>query len=271
MPIILKLPSPSITAAGVLGLVLLVMALSASRPAAQTRAAAAPPFVPPRTADGKPDLSGIWQVLAPVHWNIEDHSPQLGIPAGTGIVEGGTIPYQPWAANKKKENFSKRATDDPMNQCFMPGVPRATYVPFPFEIIQTPSHIVIAHEFAHALRTIYLDGRPHPEGIDFWMGVSRGRWDGDALEIDVRNLKGENWLDAAGNFYSENVRVVERYTRTGPDHLLYEATITDPKVFTRPWKIRLPLYRRVEPNVELLEYECFVYQTEEKYKHLEQQ
>lgn len=257
-----------IPTAGILAVVLLGTPFTSSPVSGQT-AAGAKPYVPPRIADGKPDLNGIWQALSSAQWDLEDHPPQLGIPAGFGVIEGGVIPYQPSAAAQKKENFAKRATEDPVNKCFLPGVPRATYLPFPFEIAQTPAHIVIAYEYAHGLRNISLDGSPHLEGaLDFWMGISRGRWEGDTLVVEVRNLS-PNWLDRAGNFYTESARVVERYRRTGPDHLLYEATIEDPKVFTRPWKITMPLYRRLERNIELLEYDCFVYQAEEKYKYLQ--
>jgi hypothetical protein len=240
----------------------------AASPASGQTGPAAKPNVALRTINGKPDLNGIWQALSSAQWDLEDHPPQLGIPAGFGVIDGGVIPYLPSALAQKKENFAKRATEDPVNKCFLPGVPRATYMPFPFEIAQTPQHIVIAYEYAHGVRNIYLDGSPHPDGLDFWMGVSRGRWEGDTLVVEVRNLS-PNWLDRAGNFYTESVRVVERYTRTAPDHLLYEATIEDPKVFARPWKISMPLYRRLEKNIELLEYDCFVYQTEEKYKYLQ--
>ena len=222
-----------------------------------------------RTADGKPDLNGIWQALNTAAWDIQDHTGQLGVPPGQGIVEGNAIPYQPWAAAKKKENFANRATADQTEaNCFLPGVPRATYMPFPFEIVQTPKTIAIAYEFAHALRGIPMDGSPHPDGLpDTWMGDSRGRWDGDTLVVDVNSFNDQTWFDHAGNFHSDALHVIERYALANPDHISYEATVEDPKVFTRPWKMSMPLYRRVEKNAKLLEYECVFYQQEEKFKN----
>ena len=218
-------------------------------------------------ADGKPDFNGVWQVLNTAAWDIQDHGGQLGIPPGQGVVEGNEIPYLPAAAAKKQQNFANRATADPDAQCFMPGVPRATYMPHPFEIVQTPNMIAIRYEFAHALRTIMMDGSMHPEGVpSTWMGDSRGRWEGDTLVVDVKNFNDQTWFDRAGNFHSDALHVVERYTLLSPDHILYEATIEDPKVFSRPWKMSMPVYRRLEKNVKLLEYECVFYLQEEKYK-----
>jgi hypothetical protein len=222
-----------------------------------------------RTADGKPDLNGIWQALNSAAWDVQDHSGQLGMPPGLGVVEGNAIPYQPWAAAKKKENFANRAAADPTEaSCFLPGVPRATYMPFPFEIAQTPKAIAIAYEFAHGLRSIPMDGSPHPDGLpDTWMGDSRGRWDGDTLVVDVNSFNDRTWFDHAGNFHSDALHVVERYALANADHISYEATVEDPKVFTRPWKMSMPVYRRVDKNARLLEYECVFYQQEEKFKN----
>ncbi len=222
----------------------------------------------PRTADGKPNLNGIWQVLNTAAWDIQDHSGALGVPPGLGVVEGNEIPYQPQAAAKKQENFAKRQTADPTEaNCFLPGVPRATYMPYPFEIVQTADNLAIRYEFAHALRLIPMNSR-HAEGLPTtWMGESRGRWEGDTLVIDVTNFNDETWFDHAGNFHSDALHVVERYTMTEPNHILYEATIEDPKVFTRSWKMSMPLYRHVEKNAKLLEYECVFYLQEERYKN----
>jgi hypothetical protein len=191
------------------------------------------------------------------------------MPPGLGVVEGNAIPYQPWAAAKKKENFANRAAADPTEaSCFLPGVPRATYMPFPFEIAQTPKAIAIAYEFAHGLRSIPMDGSPHPDGLpDTWMGDSRGRWDGDTLVVDVNSFNDKTWFDHAGNFHSDALHVVERYALANADHISYEATVEDPKVFTRPWKMSMPVYRRVDKNARLLEYECVFYQQEEKFKN----
>ena len=218
----------------------------------------------PRTADGKPDLNGIWQVLTPAAWDIQDHHAALGMPAGQGIVEGNEIPYQPWALAKRRENFENRLTADPARKCYLPGVPRATYMPFPFEIVQTGSHVAILYEYLHATRTIYMDGRQRRRGLpEFWMGDSRGRWEGDALVVDVANFNDQTWFDRAGNFHSSALHVIERYTPMDANLIVYEATIEDPKVFTRPWKISVPLYRRREKDVQLLEYECYGYLEDE--------
>jgi hypothetical protein len=219
----------------------------------------------PRTVDGKPDLQGIWQVLNTAAWDIQDHSARLGVPAGQGVVDGNEIPYQPWAAAKKKENFAKRATDDPVTKCYLPGVPRITYMPHPFQIFQTPGTTAILYEYEHAVRTIYTD-RPHlPGHIDFWLGVSRGRWEGETLVVDAIDFNDKTWFDAAGNFHSDALHVVERYTPISPYHIRYEVTIEDPKVFSRPWNLSAILYRRIDPHVELLEYECYAYQLENEF------
>jgi len=218
-------------------------------------------------AQPKPDLSGIWQAVNTAAWDLQDHSGALGLPPGQGVVEGNEIPYQPWAAAKKQQNFASRRTADPTEaNCFLPGVPRATYMPYPFEIVQTPKLIAITYEFAHALRTIPMEGSAHSDLTDTWMGDSRGRWEGNTLLVDVTNFNDQTWFDQAGNFHSDALHVVERYTLADKDHLLYEATIEDPKVFTRPWKISMPLYRRLERNAKLLEYECVFYLQEERFK-----
>ena len=235
-------------------------------PAAAQLTNAAPPA---RTADGKPDFNGVWQALNTAAWDIQDHSGALGVPPGQGVVEGNEIPYQPWAAAKKQENFAHRATADQTEaNCYLPGVPRATYMPYPFEIAQTPKMIAITYEFAHALRSIPLDGSPHPDGLpDTWMGDSRAHWQGNTLVVDVKNFNDQTWFDRAGNFHSDALHVVERYTLTDRDHILYEASIDDPKVFTKTWKMSMPLYRRVEKNPAVLEYECVFYLQEEKFKN----
>jgi hypothetical protein len=203
-----------------------------------------------------PDLNGVWQALTTASWDLEDHNARMGVPAGQSVVEGGTIPYQPWAAKKKQENYANREKLDPVNKCYLPGVPRITYMPFPFRIAQTSDHVAFIYEYSHAYRLAYLNGTKHPEALDFWMGDSRGRWEGDTLVVDVYNHNDQTWFDKAGNFHSEALRVIERYTPMGPDHIRYEATIEDPKVFTRPWKISFPLYRRLETDVRVLDYEC---------------
>ena len=239
-------------------LIATVIALAPAAAAGQTSTAI------PRTADGKPNLSGIWQAVNTAAWDLQDHSGRLGVPAGQGVVEGNEIPYQPWALKKKQENFANRATADPESKCYLPGIPRATYMGFPFQILHGPAGVMMAYEYAHAVRRIFMD-LPHPKGpIEWWMGDSRGRWDGDTLVVDVVHFTDMTWLDRAGNFHSELLHVVERYTPAGPDHIQYEATIEDPKVFTRPWTISMLLYRRKEPRTQLLEYECYSYAYDEK-------
>ena len=217
----------------------------------------------PRTADGHPDFSGIWQVMNTAAWDIQDHSAQKGVPAGLGVVEGNELPYKPAMLAKKQENYKNRATADPEAKCYLPGVPRITYMNFPFQIFQTPAQITILYEYVHAVRYVYTNGTPHPPGqIEWWMGDSRAKWEGDTLVVDNIHFNNETWLDRAGNFHSENMHVVERISFTDRDHLNYEATIDDPTVFTRPWKMTMPIYRHLEKNFQLLEYECYTFDNE---------
>jgi hypothetical protein len=214
----------------------------------------------PRTGEGKPDLSGIWQVLNTAAWDIEGHQARKGVPAGLGVVEGTDIPYQPWAAAKKKENFEKRATADPETKCYLPGVPRLTYMPYPFQILQSAEQVTVLYEYVHATRNIYTNNTPHPKGpIEWWLGDSRGHWEGDTLVVDVVHFNDETWFDKAGNFHSNALHVVERYEPTDVDHIAYEVTIQDPKVFTKPWAMNMVLYRLKEKRSQILEYECYAF------------
>jgi hypothetical protein len=238
-------------------------------------------FTAPRTADGHPDLNGIWQAVNTANWDLESHgarpalavrpgrvpgtvvpaAPVLafgavgGVPAGLGVVEGGPIPYKPEALAKKKENADNWLMRDPEIRCFLPGVPRATYMPYPFRIVQGTDKITIVYEYASATRTIEIGGKDRAP-VDSWMGWSNGRWEGETLVVDVTDFNDKTWFDRAGNFHSDALHVVERYTASSPNSLHYEATIEDPKVFTRPWKINMPLYRRLERNMQILEYKC---------------
>ena len=236
-----------------------------------------------------PDLNGIWQVLNSANWNLEAHaaapSPFPAIlgayaaePAGQSVVEGGKIPYQPWAEAKRKENFANRllrpkdresneATGDPEAKCYLPGVPRATYIPLPFRMVQTAKQILISYEFASAARPVFME-RKSTAPSDSWMGWSVGHWEGDTLVVDVTSQNDRTWLDRAGNFHGADLHVVERYTPIDASHLMYEATIEDPKVYTRPWKIRMPLYRRIEEHAQLLEFKCVEFSEEFIYGHL---
>jgi len=231
----------------------------------------------PRTPDGKPNLNGIWQAVNTANWDIEHHVARQGpvfalgasfsVPPGLGVVEGGPLPYTPDALAIRNVNRDNSMTRDPEVKCFMPGIPRATYQGMPFQIVQTPQNILMAYEFANASRVVYMNTND-PSPSAFWMGWSRGRWEGETLVIDVTGLTDQTWFDRAGNFHSDALHVVERYTATGPDHLLYEATIEDPKIFTRPWKMSMPLYRRMEKNPQLLEYICVEFAEELMYGHL---
>jgi hypothetical protein len=243
-------------------------------------ASAAEPYTAPRTADGKANLSGIWQTLNTANWDIQEHAARAGlvvalgaegaVPAGLGVVEGDAIPYLPEAAAQKKANFQSRLTADPEIKCYLPGVPRATYQPYPFQIVQAPKAIMMAYEFAGATRTIHLEKSPS-NPVDSWMGHSIGRFEGETLVVDVTGLQEDTWFDRAGNHHSDALRVVERYTARSPDALNYEATITDPKVFSRPWKISMPLYRRLEKNAQVLEFKCVEFVEELMYGHLRKQ
>jgi hypothetical protein len=251
----------SALAASGLGLVMTAGVLADQSPVP----APVPPTVA-RTADGKPDLSGVWQALNTAAWDLEDHNAREGVPAGQGLVVGGRIPYQESARAKKQANFEKRSSLDPENNCYLPGIPRLMFMPFPFQIVQTPDEVITLHEYARAIRHIYTNGTEHPRGpIEWWLGDSRGRWEGDTLVVDTVHFTNQTWLDRAGNFHSENLHVVERFTPDGPDHLNYRATLEDPDVYTRPWDIETVLYRRKDKNVQVLEYNCYGFRHEAIY------
>ena len=229
--------------------------------------------------DGHPDLNGIWQALNEANFDLEGHSARpamavrpgpfgpvpaaavlaLGaigaVPPSLGVVEGDEIPYKPEALAQKKENQAHWLERDPEIKCYLPGVPRATYMPHPFQIFENGSQIFIAYQYDGAVRNIYLKD-PGPAPVDSWMGQSVGHWEGETLVVDATGFNSRTWFDRAGNFHSDALHVTERYTRTSPEVISYEATIEDPKVFTRPWKISMPLYRRVEKNAQLLDFKC---------------
>jgi hypothetical protein len=221
----------------------------------------------PARIAGKPNLNGIWQAINTAHWNLEDHSAaglsefwQLGaiaaIPAGQSVVVGGEIPYLPAALAKREENRAGWPASDPEAKCYMPGIPRATYMPYPFQIVQGEGDIIqFVYEYANANRPVYLtDHEIAP--VDLWMGRSNGSWDGDTLVIEVNSNIDQTWFDRAGNHHSAAMTVTERYTLIDENRMQYEATIDDPETFSRPWTIRMPLYRRVEANARLLEFNC---------------
>lgn len=228
-----------------------------------TEAAASHPragsYSPPRLSDGTPDLRGIWQAQSTAYLNMEGHPAEAGVRASKSIVidpADGKIPYLPDALNQRVKKYESRATTDPAIHCFQAGVPRAIFLPTPFQIFQSVGHLAIVYTDNHSYRIVSASSIPHDDGIDFFMGDSRGHWEADTLVIDVTDLGDQTWLDAAGNYHSDQLHVVERYTLIGPNTLKYEATLTDPKVYARPWTIRLFLYRDSKPSARIIEDEC---------------
>jgi hypothetical protein len=230
-----------------------------------------------RRPDGKPDFSGIWQAMNTANWNVQAHEAKMGpvvslaaafsVPPGIGVVEGNEIPYLPKALERKQANAANWMALDPEVKCYMPGIPRATYQPFPFQIVQSTDTVIMSYEFASASRIIRMETKeqsPAPA----WMGWNVGRWEGDTLVIDVTDQMEETWFDRAGNFHSDALHVVERIDAIDSNTLKYEATIEDPKTFSRPWKISMPLYRHREPNAQLMEYKCVPFAEELMYGHL---
>ena len=221
----------------------------------------------PARIAGHPNLNGIWQAQNTAYWNLEAHSAealddfwQLGaiaaIPAGNSVVVGGKIPYREDALAKRDENRAGWPKSDPEAKCYMAGIPRATYMPYPFEIVQGEGDIIqFAYTYANANRPVFMvDHQIAP--VDSWMGRSNGHWDGDTLVIEVNSTIDQTWFDRAGNHHSPGMIVTERYTLENPNLIRYEATIDDPDTFTEPWTIRMPLYRDVDPNARLLEFNC---------------
>ncbi len=253
------------------------LAFAAVAAASLLAPASAQTYRPARTPDGHPDLNGIWQAMNTAEWDLEGHAAQAGQlvplgaegaePPGIGVVEGGTIPYLPAALEKKKANYAERLKLDPEVKCYLPGVPRANYMPFPFQIVQSNKVILMSYEYDGGVRTIYMDN-PGPAPVDSWMGWSAGHWEGDTLVVDVTGMNDQTWFDRAGDFHSDMLHVVERYTPVSPTILNYEATIEDPQTFSRPWKISMPLYKHVEKNAQLLEFKCVEFVEELLYGHL---
>jgi hypothetical protein len=246
---------------------------------AQGRGAATPR--PDRIA-GRPNMNGIYQAINTANWNLEDHSAsatafwQLGaifaIPAGQSVItdNNGTIPYTPAGLKKRTENQASWPKGDPEAKCYMPGLPRANYMPYPFQIVQGNKDILFVYEYASSNRIVHMSN--HTEApVDSWMGWSNGKWDGDTLVIEAKGFNDLSWFDRAGNHHSDALAVTERYSimpGSGGNVLNYTARMEDPKTFTRPWTIAMPLYRRVEPNVQLLEYKCVEFSEELLYGDL---
>jgi hypothetical protein len=217
-----------------------------------------------RTSFGHPDLQGIWQVRNTANWDVQDHAGSYRIPAGLGVVvdpPDGSIPYQPAAVEKKRLNFANRETDDPVENCYLAGVPRTMYLPYPFQILQTEDEVMIFSEYVHTVRWIPLKPLERYEGYESWMGDPRGRWEGNTLVVETIGFNDQTWFDYSGNHHSDALKTTERFTRTAPDVITYEVTIEDPKVFTRPWTMRMPFYLRKDMD-RLLENECHIYAEE---------
>jgi len=241
----------------------MLLAMSAALSLACTRGTDGA-YVGPRTADGQPDLQGIWQVRNTAHWDLEPQGGAYRMPAGLGVVvdpPDGRIPYQSWALEQRERNFENRLTEDPYEKCYLAGVPRTTYLPHPFQILQTADEVAIFSEYVHTWRWVPLAPLDRYPGYESWMGDPRGHWEGDTLVVETVGFNGETWLDHAGNFHGTGLTVVERFTRTADDVITYEATMTDPDVFTRPWTIRMPIYRHRDRD-HLLENECYLYAEE---------
>jgi len=227
----------------------------------------------------RPDINGVWQVLGSAHWNLEGQNAFKGpatnvmgalggIPAGVSYVVGGTIPYRDDALAQRDVNRDQWNKYDPAVKCYIPGLPRQTYMPFPFHIVHSANKIFIAYEFGSNSRIIHLDRPGSRAELPSWMGYSVGRWEGDTLVVVVTDQVAETWLDASGNYHSDELTVTERYTPMGEDHMKYEAVIEDPKVFTQPWTLEMTLYRRKGVDARILEYKCVEFAEDAVYGHL---
>jgi hypothetical protein len=221
----------------------------------------------PRGADGHPDFSGIWQAPSEIDYDLQPHAGSRDAPPSPGVVEGGALPYRPEALPQKQQNFEARATDDPRLHCYVLGVPRSVYYPAPFQIFQRGRDLTLVHQFGHQVRTIHTNGTLHPKETDqeFWLGDSRGHWEGDTLVVDVKDFNDRTWFDRAGDYHSTDLHVVEKWRYLDPNTISYTATVDDPQVYTKPWTINVLLNRRREKNFELIEDYCFTLRYEKFY------
>lgn len=263
------------------GLFILSAALAFSiwMPAARAQG----PAKRPETIAGHPNFNGIWQALNTAYWNLETHNAEAldafwpmgaiaAIPAGKSVVRGGTIPYLPAALEQRNKNRANWPAADPEAKCFMLGVPRATYHDMPFQIFQGNGDLLMVYPFAATNRIIYMNDNSEPP-VDTYMGKSSGAWDGNVLVVTTTGQNDRTWLDRAGNFHSNQLKVTERFTLLDPDHIRYEATLDDPMTYSRPWTIEMPLYRLIDENVQLLEHKCVPFADKLLYSdllHLEQ-
>jgi len=223
----------------------------------------------PRLASGRPDFSGIWQTLSEADYDLEPHAGRRDAPPGPGVVEGGEIPYLPAAEEQRQLNFEARAEADPRLQCHVLGVPRGVYYPAPFQVFQRDNDLTLVHQLGNQVRVIHTNGSDHPveQNQEFWLGDSRGRWEGDTLVVDITDFGPENWLDRSGNYHSEQLHVLERWRFIDADTVAYSATLEDPQVFSRPWTINVLLHRRRDPGFSLIEDYCFTLRYEQFYPH----
>jgi len=235
------------------------VALCVAAPRA-TGQSAASPYSPPRLSDGTPDFRGIWQARSLAYIDLEGlGSSGDAKPVTKSIVvdpPDGKIPYLLDALKQRDANFKNRVTADPTANCYQAGVPRAILLPTPFQFVQSIGNLAIVYTDNHAYRIVDASSIPHDDGIDFFMGDSRGHWEGDTLVVDVTDLGDQTWLDEAGDFHSDQLHVVERYTLLSPDTMRYEARLEDPKTYAKPWTIRLLLYRDKSPGARITEDEC---------------
>ncbi len=256
------------------------MTLCAATSYAQQKAAAPAKSARPARIAGQPNINGVWQAMNSANWNLEAHSAealkgfwQLGslaaIPAGQSVIDGdGKIPYKPEALAKRDANRAGWPKSDPETNCYLPGIPRATYMPFPFQIVQGGGNILFVYSYATANRIVYMSNHQQPP-VDTWMGWSNGHWDGDTLVVENTGFNDSTWFDRAGNYHSGALKVTERFTPVDESHMNYSATIEDPNVFTRAWTIRMPLYRNIDPLAEVFEFKCVPFVEELLYKDLE--
>ncbi|MEM7218565.1 MAG: hypothetical protein AAF515_09385 [Pseudomonadota bacterium] len=245
----------------------------------------------PRGADGKPDLNGVWQVLNRANYDVEPHAaraalalvpgdlgpvpaPEIvalgavgAVPGGAGVIDRERLPYKPAARRQQRDNQANWLERDPEIRCYLPGIPRANYMPYPFQIVHSASAVFFSYEYAGAARNVYL-ADPGEAPIDSWMGQSFGRWDGDTFVIEVTGQNDQTWFDRAGNHHSDQLKVTERYTRTGDMTMRYEARIDDPATYTEPWSMAMTLYRRIGKDAELQQFKCVEFVEELQYGHL---
>jgi hypothetical protein len=221
----------------------------------------------PRLPSGRPDFSGIWQTTSPADYDLEPHAARRDAPPGRGVVEGAAIPYLPEALAQRQRNFERRQALDPHLKCWVLGVPRSVYYPEPFQIFQRDRDLTLLHQFGHQVRTIHTNGSLHPLEADqeFWLGDSRGHWEGDTLIVDVTDFNDETWLDRAGNFHSNKLHVIERWRYLDANTIEYRATLEDPEVYSRPWNIAVTLFRDRDQNAQLIEDYCYTLEYEQYY------